>query len=228
MINKLVNSRLFKQYIIKDYNVLGVYVGGSRQTKLNNEDSDYDLVVIYDEPFTIPLESFLNIKYKNINIHWYYVNIREFINIKDVAISTTGKLATFTLDTTFIYKGIDLSFLKKYKDEYSRIAVYKLYKSKLHKFINNLFNRPQLEYTKILYYGEVLYYLISNLDLDIDYIKEVKSGIKNNNLSNECLIKINEHLKYVESYFNKLKDFDLKYEVDKLNNLIYKEYEKIL
>ena len=230
MIDKLVNSRLFKEYIIKDYNVLGVYLGGSRQTGLDGETSDYDLVVLYDEPYNIPNESFVQINYKNIHIHWYYTNIREFASYKDTSIGVFGKLYPFSLDTKFIYGDFNLEWLKKYKKEYFDIAVHKFYNNKLKRYKEDLNSFHQLQYSKIIYYGEVMFYLITGSKLDISYLKSVKNNVKNNCLTQEQIDRINNHLWYIKNYVEKLdlNKFDVDYAIMLLNMKIYKEYQECI
>ena len=79
-IKNFMTSPYFNKYVINKTdleNVIGIYIAGSSCLGVEDEYSDYDVVVLTAKPLINKkfFERYVRLKYKGRPAHWYYIDI---------------------------------------------------------------------------------------------------------------------------------------------------------
>jgi len=225
-IKDLLNNENFLKYIKLNHDIKAIYIGGSRMFDLNDEKSDYDINIVVDDMYYKSLFDNMNApilyaKYNGINIHWYYISPDFKIHNQ----YSDYILDIWQLEQYYGLKNPD-NIIKIYDEEYFNKFKQKLtdeyddhllkVKNKYSSFILSscliesnvdLYN----SINKLHYFLCLLFYLLNNETIDVEFLKFIKKIAKFNRSSFS---------------FEKLRELDNEKNnnVDKLRNIFSKLY----
>lgn len=230
MINQFIadfkNSHTYSE-LITDENVLCIYIAGSNCTGLNDEHSDYDLVVLTLEGDFIDVSQTLYLTYKGKKVHWYYFPLKGFFDMsyEGLTLLCPIQLRKFS-ENLVIYQNLKyLNLLEKLlmkKNEISTLAIYRLfetYKNKIDKILTQneiLFS----DYSKFIYHLCFGTYYLLNEDPNIEFLKDLK-WILRRQIKDETKSQAIKYLKLGVDYINKF-PVDYRKELIKLSYDVYK------
>lgn len=163
--------------------ILGIYIVGSTCLGLDDQDSDYDLVVLTDGGDHISAADEFFIRYKGKKVHWWYFPVEELFKLshKDLRTLTPVQLYSFlnpifTIYENTAYKNL-LNAIYENKQEISRLNWYKLYDDHK-KVVNAIITQgtidPKYYYYKYIYHLCVATYNLYDKSFDVEYLKELK------------------------------------------------------
>ena len=180
-ITKLRTADCFYKYLLKD-NVIGVYLAGSTCLGLDDEESDYDILILTDGDDHADISKEMYIKYKGKRFHWYYFPIKDLFNFfysTDLRILCPVQLFAFFRQNV-IYENPKfndlLTSIEQIKFEISKLAIYSLFEafdSLLNKIISQN-NILQEDYTKYLYHLSYSACILLNKPFDTELLLEIK------------------------------------------------------
>lgn len=186
-IDALKKSPYFTKYIINDIdinNIIGIYIAGSTCLGIEDEYSDYDIIVLTLKPVpdSTDFKEFVRLKYKGRPAHWYYRPIEDIFSLKDVTdLDVLCKVQfDFFFRTKTIYENfnhIDLLLaLDALKSKISTIASYAFLKANLAK-INKLVTQNCIlkkDHSKHIYHWCIASCYLTKTPLNIDCLRELK------------------------------------------------------
>lgn len=186
-INEFMKSPYLNKYIstaAELENVIGIYIAGASCLGVEDEYSDYDVVVLTAKPLANKkfFEEYVRLKYKGRPLHWYYDDISYLFDVSDANdIKTLGKVQfSKWFRITTIYenpKYLDLIVkLDSIKTSISTLACYAFLES--HKtLINKLISQNCIlkeDYTKIIYHCCFASSYLTGYPISADCLKELK------------------------------------------------------
>ena len=217
MINNFIkdfkNSIYYKNIFTESASnsILGIYIVGSTCLGLNDDLSDYDLVILTVGGEHINTADELIIKYKGKKVHWWYFPVEDLFKLKakDLRTLTPVQLYSF-LDVKYLiyenktYNSL-LNLIYTYKQDISRLNWYKLYEDHK-KVINNILAcgsiEPRYYSYKYIYHLCVATYNLYNKPFDIEYLKEIKNmhcKTVNDDTKNKALQDIIAGVEYIKN-----------------------------
>lgn len=168
--------------------ILLMYVGGSRGRKLENEFSDYDIIIITLDGKYVDLFKQTYVTYNDKHVHWYYCPVKWFFNSKCNSLyDYTGILTLKDVSDDIIlyknpkYEGL-IDELFKLKTELIHSACYSIFdfgKEYMTDAISNSYI-PSESSTKDLYFLCLASYYLFDEPFDVDFLKAlslIKHGI---------------------------------------------------
>lgn len=230
MINNFIlefKKTAYYNELIKNKNVICIYIAGSNCTGLADEFSDYDLIVLTLNGDFIDVSKTLYLNYKGKKVHWYYFPIKGFFDISydGLTLLCPIQLRKFSEDLV-IYKNPNyLHILEKLliiKNKISDLAIYRFYdtyKTKLTKILaqNEILNQ---DYSKFLYHLCFCTYCLLNEDVDLEFLKDLKLILRRQ-VRDETKQQAIKYLKLGVDYINKFPR-DYRKELIELSYDIYK------
>lgn len=180
-------------------NVLLIYISGSRLFRANDENSDYDIVIITLNGEHINWLNKEFIKYNNKKVHWYYCPLKDFFEMNYGPSFVSGMMGLKNLNNDYIiYENpqyIDvLNDFYSMKEQLSILAAYRYFeidKVRIDSILNNQFIADKRIYKLCL----ASYYLTGE-EPDINFLQNVKR----NNISNETEQKIIDRIKIYQKH----------------------------
>lgn len=165
-----------------DTEIILIYIGGSRNSGLTDERSDYDIIVLTLDGDFIDVSSYEHLKYRDTKVHWYYQPINILYKAdKSYILSTMGVLLLKNLcDDLIIYENPKykdlINNLLAMKEKVSSLGAYRLFD--IHKeLVNKVITEGKLieeHYTKFLYHLCLASYYIMKEEPDKDFLKSLK------------------------------------------------------
>ena len=219
-INDLLNSKFFSNNIIFNYDVVCVFLAGSRSMNIIDERSDYDLVVITkDKPEQE--EGIFRLSYKDIAVHWYYRSLEQIIHSissQDTFLSYISGINLFNIEKNIIW----INPIHKTKVNFILNNKEKLVYNSCWDFIfaNPVFwdtikhnEIPRHCYNKYVYHLCNCYYILFNKDFEKEFLIKIKRLRWTNNAKEvlkdelqKAYILIKELYNYQESHNLKRKE----------------------
>lgn len=186
-VKELKNSPYFSKYILNDIEVddiVGIYIAGSTSLKIEDEDSDYDIVVLTTKalPKTKFFSEYVRLKYKGRPMHWYYDSIDYLFDLTDS--DTLDILGKVHFDQFF--RAITIYENPKYSELLSKLEAIKAKISTLAGYCFLNAQRPRInklitqncilkeDHNKLLYQCCFASYYLTNTPINIDFLRELK------------------------------------------------------
>ena len=172
----------YYSHIMSSCKVLAMWIAGSTCMKCDDEDSDYDIVILTLDGDIIDASRDTYITYRDKRIHWYYQPIYSFFEIIHVDVKTwlCGTQLHLIDDDLFIYINPEYTHiveeLMTYKAKISRYSFFKFFETQ-YKYIKNIFEKDYVEnykYAKFLYHLCWYSYIIYDELPDYDLLRKVK------------------------------------------------------
>ncbi len=179
VIKKFQKSSYYKFLIDRD-DIILIYISGSRITGLEDECSDYDIVILVANGEYDDCSRYVHVRYKNtIGIHWYYHPLDVYFTTKNNTCTAVIQLRNLC-DDVILYKNpkydIIINKLYQYKDKLSNIQIYS-FLNKYKNCVNNIITDGFLKedyYSKYLYHLCLASYYILNDKPDKEFLKNLK------------------------------------------------------
>lgn len=186
-IKNFMTSPYFNKYVINKTdleNVIGIYIAGSSCLGVEDEYSDYDVVVLTAKPLNDKkfFERYVRLKYKGRPAHWYYNDISCLFNVScadEMKILCSVQLSKWFRRTT-IYenpKYLDLILkLDTIKTSISTFACYAFLETNK-TLINKLISQNCIleeDHTKIIYHYCFASSYLTGYPISADCLKELK------------------------------------------------------
>jgi len=250
----LLESELYKKYILNNKEPICVYVSGSRCINLETEESDYDLVVLVEEDLSEYVnnthiykinEDFskygLTYKKGNKHVHWYYSTIYSFISNRYFSRQTRPFSTIFfnhmDFEKSIIYinpkykKLID--FLIENKKKLTELEAYRFY------FFSDVDERIKFIHgdcylDKATYSAVCASYLVQDEEIteeDKEFLiraKKIYHAEDDDDLINQVYDRLVKYKKWIYS-MDEQNDYDYQFrkELDIMNTKIYLKYQEL-
>lgn len=165
-------------------NVIMIYLTGSRLLDVTDDKSDYDIIVLVDD-VNRRNESNYFMVYQDKKVHWIIISIDRYLNCDNYhclpSFEYLGYMQLKNLtDDNIIYKNelytdkiVEFLNKKEFISHYGCLSVIK----NLSHYVNDIYNEGKLlthRYSKWLYHLNIAYYYYNELEIDKEYLKEIK------------------------------------------------------
>lgn len=232
-IEDLKNSEYFHKYVTNEINpndIVGIYIAGSAGLGIEDEYSDYDLVVITTKyiPELHCYEESARLKYKGRVVHWYYQPLSylfSFWDIDTLDVLCKVQFDFFFRNTTIYENPIHTSLILKLdsmRTKISKLACYAFLKFNQIK-IRGIVNKNSIlkrDYTKLIYHWCVASCYLLDKPLEVSCLREIKR-IRHHSVSDEhkqlAIQILKEGINYLDS-----NSWDCEKELHELYEKIYK------
>lgn len=186
-INEFMKTPYFFKYVVTEEDldsVMGIYVAGSTSLGIEDEYSDYDIVILTAKPLVNKkfFEEYVRLKYKGRPMHWYYDDISYLFDLQDADNTNILGKVHFSkwFRITTIYenpKYLDLlAKLDSIKNSISICASYAFLNAQ-RPLLNKLTSQNNIlkeDYNKFIYQCCFASCYLTNTQLDIDCLREIK------------------------------------------------------
>ena len=207
-INEFKQTSYYKS-IFNSYEVIGIFILGSRSTGVNDLDSDYDIIVLTADGDYLDVSTYQYLKYKDRKVHWYYRPISSLFETTGHILNILCPVQLRNISSAFIiyenpkYSTI-LNYLYRHKCEISKIACYSMYNFKKD-YVQEIINAGELlesHYCKYLYHLCLGSYYLMDETPDIPLLKALKKS-KYNMLTDTYRKQAFERLQKYHDYIEK-------------------------
>lgn len=185
-------STIYYKQIIKQPNIIGIIISGSRSIGAADEESDYDLLILTDDSEYVEAHPIEYLKYNNSTVHWYYYPIQKLLYLEHkITLEYSAMLqvgAAIEKDAIIYwnpqYKSLYMN-LKKYHSNLTLLGAYALY-FKQSDYIKQCLNNGIIKqnYSKYIYHLCFAAYKILQKNPNMEFLKAVKR-IKQKTINND-------------------------------------------
>ena len=167
--------------LFDSYEILGIYLLGSRCTGIVDDDSDYDIAILTLNGDDKDVSKHEYLMYKDKKVHWYYCPISTLLKITYNTLKILCSIQLRNLrDDLIIYENPKysnmLQSLHELKYDISVLGIYRLFEAKKD-FISKVIAEGQIleeHYSKYLYHLCVASYYLVNEEPDKDFLRTLK------------------------------------------------------
>lgn len=196
----------YYQELFNNYEIVCMFLLGSRCVGIIDEISDYDIAIITLNGDYIDISKDKYLTYKGVKVHWYFRPIKEIFSAKNNHLDLLCSIQLRNVrDDLIIYENPNykslLSRLCKVKNKLSTLGIYRLFEVELN-YINDILSTGEIlekHYRKTLYHLCTSSYYLLEEEINKDFLRELKR-IKEQPVSDEYKQLAIKRLKLYKDY----------------------------